>query len=216
MTSEDEGYLLDSERPSLQPESRLIRRFDRANRTLHRTRSRAPRRERYPRQRKETSIEQLLGRLIADHGLTAAVRERCVLVFWREIAGARVADRTQPMAIANGVLKLATRTSVLVHELQFFKKKLVLDINAWILANQAWLGAAPIVTDIRVTIGTLTSPETATLGRQQQRHLQRLRPTIDPAQISDADRSEILVATSAVEDPELRAMIERVRLEWNR
>lgn len=213
MTSEDEGYLLDSERPSLQPESRLIRRFDRANRTLYRTRSRAPRRERYPRQRKEITIEQLLGRLIADHGLTAAVRERCVLVFWREIAGARIGDRTQPMTITNGVLKLATKTSVLVHELQFFKKKLVEDINAWILANQVWLGAAPIVTEIRVTIGTVKPSETASLGRQQQRHLQRLRPQIE---ISDADRSEILVATSAVEDPELRAMIERVRLDWNR
>ncbi len=213
MTSEDEGYLLDSERPSLQPESRLIRRFDRANRTLYRTRSRAPRRERYPRQRKEITIEQLLGRLIADHGLTAAVRERCVLVFWREIAGARIGDRTQPMTITNGVLKLATKTSVLVHELQFFKKKLVEDINAWILANQVWLGAAPIVTEIRVTIGTVKPSETASLGRQQQRHLQRLRPQIE---ISDADCSEILVATSAVEDPELRAMIERVRLDWNR
>lgn len=213
MTSEDEGYLLDSERPSLQPESRLIRRFDRANRTLHRTRSRAPRRERYPRQRRETSLEQLLGRLIADHGLTAAVRERCVLVFWREIAGARIADRTQPMSIANGVLKLATKTSVLVHELQFFKKQLALDINAWILANQVWLGAAPIVTDIRVTIGAVKPPETAALGRQRLRHLQRLRPTHE---ISDADRSEILVATSTVEDLELRSMIERVRLDWNR
>lgn len=211
--SDDDGYLLDSERPSLQPESRLVRRFDRANRTLYRARSRAPRRERYPRQRKEITIEQLLGRLIADHGLTDAVRERCVLVFWREIAGVRIADRTQPMSITNGVLKLATKTSVLVHELQFFKKKLVEDINAWILANQVWLGAKPIVTDIRVTIGTVKSAETASLGRQQQRHLQRLRPTIE---ISEADRSEILVATSAVEDPELRAMIERVRLDWNR
>ncbi len=213
MTSDDEGYLLDSERPSLQPESRLVRRFDRAHRTLSRTRSRAPRRERYPRQRKEITIEQLLGRLIADHGLTDAIRERCVLVFWREIAGVRIADRTRPMSITAGVLKLATGTSVLVHELQFFKKKLVEDINAWILANQVWLGAKPIVTDIRVTIGTVKSPEIASLGRQQQRHLQRLRPQIE---ISDADRSEILEATSAVEDLELRAMIERVRLDWNR
>lgn len=211
--SDDDGYLVDSERPSLQPESRLVRRYDRAYRTLARPRSRQPRRERYPRLKHETSIEALLGRLIADHGLTDAVRERCVLVFWREIAGSRIADRTQPTAIVDGVLRVTTKTSVLVHEMQFFKRQLLEQINAWIYANRQWLGEAPIVTDIRASIGTLRPPDVATVERQQQRLFKRLRPQ---REITDAERSEILVATSLIEDPELRAMIERVRLDWNR
>jgi hypothetical protein len=55
------------------------------------------------------------------------------------------------------------------------------------------------------------------LRRLQLRHLRRLR-TRDrlPPVISEADREAIRAETSLVEDEDLRATIELVRITWNR
>jgi len=178
-------------------------------------RSRSCSREKYPRQRGQRAIEELVGRLIQRHGLTDAVREHCVITFWPEIVGAQAGAITRPDVISRGVLRVTTGTSTHLQELQFIRARVVQQINHWVAA-QRWLAPAPapLVTDVRFTIGTLRAPLAPEYRRQQVRHWERLRP--DRAALLAADRAEIVAATCLVEDAELRALIERVRLDWNR
>ena len=171
--------------------------------------SRSPRRDCGQR-----AIEQLIERLIARHGLTDEVREQCIFTFWSEIVGAKVGAITQPDAIINGTLRVITNSSTRLQELQFMRVGLVERINAWV-ATVRWLAtpSSPLVLDVRLTLGTVRAPVAPDARRVQLRHWRRLRPT--PPPILDADRAEIRAATSLVEDAELRATIERVRLQWN-
>ena len=106
--------------------------------------------------------------------------------------------------------------------MQFFKPRLLTQINAWVEANRTWLGPPPLVTDIRFALGMqrrepLVDPEYARTLRE--RHIRRTRPIIDavpPAAVSDAERAAIRLETGAVTDDELRRLIESVRLKWNR
>ncbi len=177
-----------------------------------RSRSVRPRHSREPthRERGQRSIEQLIQRLIAKHGLTDEVREHCIVVFWAEIVGAQIGAITRPDAISQGVLRVTTNTSTRLQELQFRRARMVSEINGWVAA-QRWLApAAPMIVDVRFTIGTLRVPVAPAVHRLQLRQWQRLRPA--PAEI---DRDEICAVTCQVEDAELRAAIERVRLGWN-
>ena len=157
--------------------------------------------------------------VIKSHGLGDAMREQCVFIFWREMAGERFADKTLPDSFSEGVLKVSAKSSTWVHEMQFYKTELMRQINAWVDAHRVWLGAPPLVTDIRFGLAMqkrqpLVDPEH--VRRLRSRHVRRLRPRELPPVVSDGERAAILAETEAVEDEQLRATIERVRLRWNR
>ena len=201
--------------------SRLGRVATRPYRTLHRTSDRYSSRER--RQRRQRPIDELVGLSIQSHGLTDEVRQRVVCLYWAEIAGARIASKTYPVAFFEGVLHLSAKSSAWVQEMQYFKLGLITKINSWVDAQRVWLGQGPFVMDIRVALGTqrrevLVDPEHA--DQLRLRDLQRLRPpeAAPPtvASVPDVDRQSIIAETSVVEDDELRATIERVRTLWNR
>jgi predicted nucleic acid-binding Zn ribbon protein len=201
--------------------SRLERPGTRGYRVLQRAGGRPRTRDRFERQRKQRRIAELLRVTIERHGLTDEVRQRFVCLHWDEIAGKRFASKTEPVAFSDGVLAIAVVSSAWVQEMQFFKARLVASINGWVDANRAWLGPPPLVTDLRFQLGQtrrqrLVDPEHA--HRLRMRHLERLRPVreVVPPLASSADRDAILHDTSTVADAELRALIESVRLKWNR
>jgi hypothetical protein len=198
--------------------SRIARGEPRRYRTLSRTRIR----ERFPRQRRQLAIADLIAAQIAQHGLTDACRQRAVCLYWDEIAGPRIAPKTWPVSFASGVLHVAAISSVWVHELHFHKASLIARIHAWVEANRVWLGPPPLVTDLRFELGQrqrspLVDREHA--RRLHVRQLRRLRPppaAEPPASATDADKDAIRAATSTIADAELRALIESVRVKWNR
>ena len=204
--------------PSL---SRLDRGGARRYRVLRRPDVRRPGRERDRRQRTQRPITELIGMLIDHHGLTDACRQRFVCIYWPEIAGERIASKTSPLSFSDSVLHISAINSSWVQEMQFFKAQLVGQINDWIDANRVWLGPPPIVTDIRVSLEQqrrerLVDP--AHVHQLRLRHLRRPRPAraAVPPVASGADRDAIQRETSCIVDAELRAVIEAVRLKWNR
>jgi predicted nucleic acid-binding Zn ribbon protein len=207
----------DNGREALPAVSRLGRVGNRRYRVL----SRATDRYRYPRLRKQLPLEELIGQLIRQHGLTDEVRQRFVCLYWPEIAGERVASKTFPVAFADGVLRVSASSSPWVHEMQFFKAQLIAQINSWVDANRVWLGPPPLVTDMRFIL-TMRQREPLVdrehARRLRLRHLQRVRPRVDviPPTVSDADREAIRTETNKIVDSELRAVIETVRMKWNR
>lgn len=203
------------------PVSRIERSKPRGYRVLTRTNDRYRIRERFTRQRKQRPVAELLGMVVREHRLTHEVRQRVVCLYWDEIAGERIASKTFPASLIEGVLHVSAINSSWVQEMQFFKARLLTQINAWVDANRVWLGPPPLVTEIRFALGmqrreSLVDPEYA--RKLRERHIRRTRPKSEapPPAITDVERAAIRLETCAIVDDELRATIERVRLKWNR
>lgn len=184
-------------------------------------RSRVLYRDRYQRLREQAHLPDLIGRVLKRRGYTEEARKQAVGLYWHEIADERIASRTQPDALVRGVLQVSASSSSWVHEMQFYKTRLIAQINGFIDDNRAWLGPPPLVKDIRCGLGSrqrqpVVDPDQA--NRLRMDHLQRVRPrrVATPPTVTDADREEICKATSTIDDPELRDMIESVRLKHNR
>jgi len=222
--------------------SRLGRGGPRRYRTLSRFRTR----DRFPRQKRLLPIADLIGILIKHHGLTDECRQQFVCIYWEEIVGGdgcrasgdesqpdsggvnsrggnpQLAARTWPVRFSEGLLHVETDSSSWVHELQFLKQTLIAKINAWVDANRVWLGPPPLVTDMRFELGgrRTRSPiaERANVRHMKARHRRRLwRPRQNvPPTISDAEREAILRETNSIIDPELRRIVESVRVKWRR
>lgn len=204
------------------PVSRIDRGATRGYRVLTRTSDRYRARERFTRQRRQRPVGELLGIVIREHGLTDEVRQRIVCLYWQEIAGDRIASKTFPTSIIDGVLQVSAVSSVWVQEMQYYKARLITQINDWVGANRTWLGPPPLVTDIRFSLGMqrrepLVDPAYARTLRE--RHIRRTRPIVEaapPEPMTDAERAAIRMETCAIVDDGLRAVIESVRLKWNR
>lgn len=194
----------------------------RGYRVLTRTGDRYRARERFTRQRKQRPVAELLGMVIREHRLTDEVRQRIVGLYWLEIAGERIASKTFPASLIEGVLHVSAINSSWVQEMQFFKARLLTQINSWVEANRTWLGPPPLVVDIRFALGSPRREPVVDVDyarKLRERHIRRTRPRIDaipPSDATDSDRAAIRDATAAVADDELRAVIEHVRLKWNR
>jgi len=183
-------------------------------RSLRRATSRARR------WRQQLPIDVLLGQVIREHGLNDDIRRHAVCLYWFEIAGDRIATKTYPIALANGTLTIAAVSSSWVHELQFHRAKLLQGINAWAEANQAWLGPAPLVRELRVSLAArhrerlVERQDVERLRNHQRRPPQR--PARPPQPPSSGEQEAIRAEASHVDDPEVRAVIESIRLKWNR
>ena len=113
-----------------------------------------------------------------------------------------------------------TTSSAWVHELQFHKAQMIEQINASIAR---WPGGPPLVTDIRFVLGTQRERAARDSLLREVRMLQgRRRPPAPttppevPLAVLERRRQEIHAETAGIEDEELRATIERLRLTWDR
>lgn len=210
----------DDERDAPPAVSRLGRVGERRYRTLSRPTRRPGDRNR-PRLRRQLPVVELIARIIEHHGLTDAVRQRCVCLWWPEIAGERIAAKTFPVSFAAGVLHVSAINSSWVHELHFYKAELIAKINSWVDANRSWLGPPPLVLDMRFALAMrqrqplVDHDQVRRLRLHHARRMKR-RAEATPPIASDADRAAIRAETAIVADAELRALIEGVRLKWNR
>ena len=199
-----------------------VSRMARGGPRRYRTLSRPGARGRFARQKRCLPLVELIGALIEHHGLTDECRQRFVCIYWEEIVGERLAQRTWPLRFADGTLHVETDSSSWVHELQFQKATLIAKINAWVDANRVWLGPPPLVIDMRFELGgrrtRMPVVDREYVRRTKARQLRRLRssrPNALPV-VSDAERELIHRETSTIIDPELRRIIELVRVKWNR
>jgi hypothetical protein len=221
MSEHDDDHDGDDEREAPPAVSRLDRVVERRYRVLNRATARYRDRDRFRRLQKQLPIVELLGRLIKHHGLTDEVRQRCVCLYWPEIVGERIASKTFPVSFAEGILQVSVTNSSWVHELHFFKAQLITKVNNWVDANRVWLGPPPLVLDMRFILAMKQREplvDREHVRRLRLYHARRMKPRIDatPPIASDAEREAIRAETSTIVDLELRALIESVRLKWNR
>jgi hypothetical protein len=188
-----------------------VSRIDRSNARRYRVRSRG---RRFMRVGKQLPAGEVIRRLL-EH------RRRCVCIYWAEIVGEDLASKTFPVSFSESVLHVSATSSSWVQELHWRKAQLIAMINNWVEANRRWLGPPPLVLDIRGELGVRQRKplvEQDHVRRLLSHYTRRKRPPREvlPLVASEAEREAIRAETNAIADPELRALVESVRLKWNR
>lgn len=210
----------EDERDHVPRVSRMERSGERRYRVLSRTTARDRKRDRFRRLRQQVPISELIGRLIEHHGVTDAVRQQCVCIYWPEIVGERIASKTEPVSFVDSVLHVSAPNSSWVHELRFLKTELIARINNWVDTNKLWLGPPPLVLDMRFALAIKRrNPlvDREHLRRLRHDHVRRLRPrtVVTPPIASDLEREAIRAETGVIADREVRTWVESFRLKWN-
>jgi hypothetical protein len=181
------------------------------------------RRDDYERARGAQPVRELVQRVVDHHRLHLDIREERLFAEWPAFVGEKIGSRTRPYAIVEvpgtstigsvtrGVdrtLIVEVATSSWLHELRLLRPKIVAD-----LLDK--LGMPRIFDDIKLV-----------LAGERKRH----RPTVRPAPrrpppprplapfppATGRELQQILCDAERVEDPELRALIARVRIANDR
>jgi hypothetical protein len=162
----------------------------------------------------------LIPEVIDHHGLTEHVREERMRIEWRKLVGQVIGLNARPGTLRRGVLELLARTSVWMHELQPLRGWLMSQINFGMGRPQPRDPA--LVTDMRLRLsgrgsGPMYDEEREEIVRALDAEQQaRRRPPVRQPPTLDAEaRDAISRDVTQVEDPDLRATIERVRRRWN-
>jgi predicted nucleic acid-binding Zn ribbon protein len=166
------------------------------------------RRERFSRTRHSQDAADALAAVIEHYKLAATLEERRVLTEWREVVGPRIAGRTWPGAVRNGLLTVRVTNSAWMQELTFIKAQLLHKLRERF---------GDMVTDVRFTLGQPGRAARDTLG-SAERGRRRPQPTYVPPEIpaaEGADLERIRVETENVDDDELRAVIFEARRRLN-
>ncbi len=165
--------------------------------------------KRPPRLRAVVTSAELMRRLLDGHGLAEEVREHRLVTEWRALVGERIAARTRPGRVRDGVLMVRVSNSAWLNELSFFTDDLLERINAR-------LGNPALVREIRLYLGRARRGDSEEVDRAHARTRRpplRARPLPAPATGSDLERIREEVAT--VDDDELRAEILEARRKLN-
>ena len=166
---------------------------------------------RRPRRGGMSSADELVHAVLNRYGVTTEVRENRIATEWRKLVGPRVAARSWPERVRDGLLYVRVSSSAWLHELSFLEEELVSRINAA-------LGDPPMVNAIRFHLGAhqrSDSNRVANAERRQHRRKLEKRSLPPPATGADLARIEA-EAASFVEDPELREAIAEARRLLNK
>lgn len=162
-------------------------------------------RDRRPRRCEKTRAGDLIQELLADYRLSDEVRRHRVLIDWLDIVGPRIAARTWPSPIHDGVLWVRVSNSSWLHQLSFLRDEIRARTNAY-------LGDPPLVTEVRLHLGRRgrrdqddLDPNTAARFRVHRRRASMRAPA------TGARLASIDAETAAIEDEELRAVIREAR-----
>jgi hypothetical protein len=173
-----------------------------------RTKWRAYAYDRFERARRGVPVGELVDRVIDHHRIGPDLREARLFAEWSQLVGERIGQRTRPQSIWDRVLVVEVATSSWLHELRLIRPKLVSD-----LLDQ--LGMPRPFDDIRFVL----AKEDRRSGRSDPAPRRPARParrapaaprTTAPA--SGGARDQILRETERIADPELRALIAKVRI----
>jgi hypothetical protein len=153
----------------------------------------------------ETRVGPLIQTLLTEYHLSSEIRRHRVFTEWLDIVGPRIAARTWPSPIAEGILWVRVSNSSWLHQLSFLRDDLCARVNAH-------LGNPPLVTEVRLHLGRRQRRddedfEPRTAGRF--RAYRRRRPLPPPA--TGAQLAAIEAETACIEDDELRAVVREAR-----
>ncbi len=162
-------------------------------------------RDRRERIKTPTPVAELVDRVLSGYHIAEDVRQRRIVTEWSNIVGHRLANRTQPGRVQEGVLDVRVCNSSWLHQISFLADEIVARINNTV-------GEPQMVSDIRWVLGKprIERPPTGRIGRANS-HGEVVHPRAAPPAHEQAIREE----SKSVEDDELRQLIRDVRTRYD-
>ena len=146
------------------------------------------------RQIKPEMLGEILGQILKKRNIPHTPTDRRLLDTWRRAVGPQIAAQTHPETLKRGVLFVRVSAPVWMHQLQFMKEE--------ILGRISELSGMEEVRNLRFSIGEIPAPPPG--GTQ----VPPLDPTLPP--LAGRDRTMMRESLEAIQDPELRTILERV------
>jgi len=138
------------------------------------------------------------------HGLSDEIRANRLLTEWAELVGPKIAQRTRPEGITDRVLWIEVATSAWLHELNLLRPQLV---NGLLTR----LGEPRLFDEVRFKLaGRSRRPPTQAPAARARTAAAATRSPARPA--TGETREQIVREVAAIDDPDLRELIARVRI----
>lgn len=153
----------------------------------------------------ETRVGPLIQTLLTEYHLSDEIRRHRVFTEWLDIVGPRVAARTWPSPINEGILWVRVSNSSWLHQLSFLRDDLRARVNAH-------LGNPPLVTEVRLHLGRRQRREDEDLEpRTSGRFRVHRRRRALPPPATGAQLAAIEAEAACIDDDELRAVVREAR-----
>lgn len=152
------------------------------------------------------SAKEAITAALGFHGITDEVRARRVLTEWAELVGPKIASRTRPDGVYERVLVVEVASSAWLHELTLLRAQILAGLHAR-------LGEPRLFDELKLKLAGQSRRDSLQPPRSRTR-AQPARPTGKPA--TGAAREQIARDVERIIDPELRALIARVRIDNDR
>jgi hypothetical protein len=150
--------------------------------------------QRRARQSKPEPLADILHRFLKKRNIPHRTTDQGLLDLWRRAVGPQIAAQTFPDSLKRGSLFVRVSAPVWLHQLQFMKEE--------ILGNLNQLSGKGDIRTLHLTIGEIPSPPADAAAKTPVDSLLYPLPARDRAMIRDS--------LSALQDPELREILERV------
>lgn len=156
--------------------------------------------------REQTSAADAIILALRFHGISDEVRGQRLITEWSELVGPKIAARTRPDGISERVLWIEVATSAWLHELNLLKSQLLKG-----LIDR--LGEPRLFDEVRFKL--------AGRSRREPTKVPAPRPLPPPVPANTAPatgsaREQIVHEVASVDDAELRELIARVRIQYDR
>ena len=158
------------------------------------------------RKRLSMPVTDAIGGVLDKYRVRGNVRESRAVQAWASIVGDRIAARAWPHRIADGTIVVAVESSSWLHQLSFMKDDIIAQINK--AAGGALVSAVRF--ELAGRISRHGGPKRGVVRPRLRRIVKR-----PPASSTPAHQRAIEKDAEAVEDDELRAIIERTRKRWD-
>jgi predicted nucleic acid-binding Zn ribbon protein len=142
------------------------------------------------------AVRDLLAAWLRRQQVEGELRQYTIWTRWAELVGERLAARTQPLSLRDGVLSVLVANSAWLNELNFMRVDLVRRLNEF-------LGSSTI-TAVRLFSGPIKA-----LPRYHERQIVACAADVElpPEYLAEVERE-----ATTVDDPELREAIRGARI----
>ena len=143
------------------------------------------------------SVKDVLGESFTSLNITSKVAEFRVHKMWRELAGATIAQKSEPVRLIGTTLYVNVSSSAWMTELTYLKDELLKKIDDS-LGTESSAQGGRLVEDIVFRTGPVKGPATPVVKKP---HVKK--------SVTPQERAFIEETSSGLKDPALRALVSR-------
>ena len=140
-------------------------------------------------------LRNILDDSVRGAGGQRRAEEQGCLEIWTGIVGEEIGVATRAERLRDGILFVATRSSVWAYELTFMKEEIIRLLNERI--------GRPLVRDIRFKVGTVTAPASPAVVVRESSPAELPPPPVE-AVLTERSRAQVEKAVSAIKDERIR------------